>query len=184
MAATYKYDPYGRTLSSSGTLASANVYRFSSKEIHPNSGFYCYGFRFYDPNTQRWPSRDPIGEAGGFNLYRFANNNPISQFDPFGHKPKPTPPPGMDYDPNCYAKCGKQNLIELGLCTGLLAGTTAFCIWQPAICLAQLDKLLALQYACFAAAEAHYAACLASCLITKKCPYPLGPYPGGPFDFP
>jgi RHS repeat-associated protein len=84
MAATYKYDPYGRTLSSSGTLASANVYRFSSKEIHPNSGFYYYGFRFYDPNTQRWPSRDPIGEKGGKNLYAFVRNTPINAFDPDG----------------------------------------------------------------------------------------------------
>jgi RHS repeat-associated protein len=84
MAATYKYDPYGRTLSSSGTLASANVYRFSSKEIHPNSGFYYYGFRFYDPNTQRWLNRDPIGEAGGINVYEFGPNSPLNGFDPDG----------------------------------------------------------------------------------------------------
>src|SRR2546429_9937025 len=36
--------------------ASANVYRFSSKEIHVTSGLYCYGYRFYDPNLQRWPN--------------------------------------------------------------------------------------------------------------------------------
>ena len=38
MAATYRYDPFGNTVSSSGTQASANVYRFSSKEVHVNSG--------------------------------------------------------------------------------------------------------------------------------------------------
>ena len=184
LGASYRYDPFGNTVSSSGGLASANVYRFSSKEIHVNSGLYYYGYRWYAPGLQRWPNRDPIGEAGGFNVYRFVNNDPISQFDPFGQRPKPTPPPGMDYDPNCYAKCGKQNLIELGLCTGLLAGTTVFCIFQPAVCLAALKPLLAAQAACFAAAELHYAACLGSCLVTKKCPYPLGPYPGGFMDFP
>jgi len=41
--ASYRYDPFGNTISSSGTLASANVYRFSSKEIHANSGMYYYG---------------------------------------------------------------------------------------------------------------------------------------------
>ena len=40
LAASYKYDPFGRTLSMSGPLAAANVYRFSSKEHHYNSGLY------------------------------------------------------------------------------------------------------------------------------------------------
>src|SRR6266571_4181271 len=62
--AEYRYDPFGNTISSSGSLAAANVYRFSSKEIHVNSGLYYYGYRFYDPGTQRWISRDPIAEAG------------------------------------------------------------------------------------------------------------------------
>ena len=38
--AVYRYDPYGRTMSQSGTLATANRYRFSSKEIHSQSGMY------------------------------------------------------------------------------------------------------------------------------------------------
>ena len=64
MAATYRYDPYGNTVSSSGTQASANVYRFSSKEVHANSGMYMYPYRFYDPTLQRWLNRDPIAEQG------------------------------------------------------------------------------------------------------------------------
>ena len=36
MVASYRYDPYWNTISSSGTLASANLYRFSSKEVDPN----------------------------------------------------------------------------------------------------------------------------------------------------
>src|ERR1019366_6092991 len=38
--ATYRYDPFGNTVSQSGTLADANVYRFSSKEVHTNSEMY------------------------------------------------------------------------------------------------------------------------------------------------
>lgn len=82
--ADYKYDPFGRTISSSGTLATANVYRFSSKELMAQCGFYYYGFRFYDPLTQRWVNRDPIQEEGGINLYRFAGNGPIDRLDPDG----------------------------------------------------------------------------------------------------
>ena len=62
MVASYRYDPFGNTISKSGALADANVYRFSSKEFHVNSGLYYFGYRFYDPSLQRWPNRDPIEE--------------------------------------------------------------------------------------------------------------------------
>src|SRR5256884_2575542 len=87
MVATYRYDPYGNTISSSGTLASLNLYRFSSKEVDPNytdSGLYYYGYRWYDPNLQRWPNRDPIEERGGINLYGFVSNDPITWVDYIG----------------------------------------------------------------------------------------------------
>src|SRR5579885_2249741 len=82
--AHYKYDPYGNLLAESGPLASANQYRFSSKEWNDNASLYYYGFRFYDPNLQRWPNRDPLQELGGLNLYGFVANNPINEIDPFG----------------------------------------------------------------------------------------------------
>ena len=43
-----------------------------------------YGFRYYVPKTGRWPSRDPIAERGGINLYVFALNNGINQIDLLG----------------------------------------------------------------------------------------------------
>jgi len=61
VVAKYLYDPFGNSLSLSGPLASANTYRFSSKEWNDNAGLYYYLYRFYDPNLQRWPNRDPIG---------------------------------------------------------------------------------------------------------------------------
>jgi len=84
LAASYRYDPYGNTTYSSGSLAAANVYRFSSKEVHLNSGLYSYGYRFYSPNWQRWLNQDPIGEWGGINLYGFVGNEPIGLVDPLG----------------------------------------------------------------------------------------------------
>ncbi|MCO5052865.1 MAG: RHS repeat-associated core domain-containing protein [Verrucomicrobiae bacterium] len=108
LGASYRYDAYGNTLSSSGTYASANTYRFSSKEQHERSGLYYYGYRFYSPNWQRWLNRDPLGEPGfelvqriapfrshpyiripaeimeGPNLYAYVANNPILLVDPYG----------------------------------------------------------------------------------------------------
>jgi RHS repeat-associated protein len=98
LAASYRYDPFGHTLSSSGPLADANVYRFSSKECHVNSGMYYYLYRFYDPNIQRWVNEDP-GTEGGFlllskaaavalvdalNAHAFVRNGPIARLDAQG----------------------------------------------------------------------------------------------------
>jgi len=43
-----------------------------------------YGYRYYDPVTGRWPSRDPIEEYGGINLYAFVINNPTKWIDYLG----------------------------------------------------------------------------------------------------
>ena len=49
-----------------------------------NAQATIYQARPYDPNLQRWITRDPIGEQGGINLYGFVGNNPISFVDPLG----------------------------------------------------------------------------------------------------
>jgi RHS repeat-associated protein len=84
VVARYSYDPFGNLLSKSGPLAETNLYRFSSKEIHPASGMYYYGFRFYAPDSQRWTSRDPLEEPGGINLFQFAGNDAVCWFDSDG----------------------------------------------------------------------------------------------------
>jgi RHS repeat-associated protein len=84
IAAKYLYDPFGNTISKSGVMADANVYRFSGKEIHVASGMYYYGYRFYDPSLQRWSNRDPSAEAGGSNLFAYVTEDPINRYDAFG----------------------------------------------------------------------------------------------------
>jgi RHS repeat-associated protein len=84
VAARYQYEPFGNLLASSGIMADINLYRFSSKELHQNSGLYYYGFRFYEPGLQRWINADPIEEDGGLNLYGFVYNDPLYWMDPYG----------------------------------------------------------------------------------------------------
>jgi RHS repeat-associated protein len=64
LAASYRYDPFGNLISSSGSLAVSNTYRFSCKEFVPSVGLYYYLYRFYDPSLQRWPNRDPLCDDG------------------------------------------------------------------------------------------------------------------------
>jgi RHS repeat-associated protein len=48
------------------------------------TGVTYYQYRWYDPITGRWPSRDPIEEEGGDNLYGFAGNNGVNWWDYLG----------------------------------------------------------------------------------------------------
>lgn len=78
IVATYDYDPYGNLVSSSGTLADDNPYRFSTKYADEETGLVYYGFRFYSPSLGRWLNRDPIGEVGGLNLYACCMNSGVN----------------------------------------------------------------------------------------------------------
>lgn len=40
--------------------------------------------RYYDPQTGRFTQEDPIGLAGGLNLYGFVDGDPVNFADPFG----------------------------------------------------------------------------------------------------
>ncbi|MBT7065958.1 MAG: hypothetical protein HN919_06630 [Verrucomicrobia bacterium] len=42
------------------------------------------GYRYYSLELGRWPSRDPINERGGANLYALLLNQPVSHVDPLG----------------------------------------------------------------------------------------------------
>ena len=78
----YEYDPFGQLLSQ--PVLSENRYRFSTKPQDAESGFYYYGYRYYDPIDGRWISRDPLGEPGGLNLYWFVENDGINAWDYLG----------------------------------------------------------------------------------------------------
>ncbi|MBA3339927.1 MAG: RHS repeat-associated core domain-containing protein, partial [Geodermatophilaceae bacterium] len=49
-------------------------------------GLSFFRNRVYDQATGRWTQEDPIGVAGGVNLYQFNGNNPVTFTDPFGLK--------------------------------------------------------------------------------------------------
>jgi RHS repeat-associated protein len=48
------------------------------------SGLLYRRNRYYDPGTGRFTQEDPIGLAGGLNLYGFANGDPVTYSDPYG----------------------------------------------------------------------------------------------------
>jgi RHS repeat-associated protein len=64
-----------------------NSFRFPGQVLDSESGLYYNWHRFYDPETGRYISADPIGLAGGINLYAYTENDPINWIDPEGLSP-------------------------------------------------------------------------------------------------
>jgi RHS repeat-associated protein len=63
-----------------------------------DTGLVLCTHRYYDPLRGRWVTRDPIGYAGGMNLYGFCGNNPVMRRDPSGYQER---------------EGGRGNLIEI-----------------------------------------------------------------------
>jgi RHS repeat-associated protein len=81
--ARYDYGPFGEPLAESGEV-DACPFRWQTKWYDAESQHYYFGYRHYDPRFGRWLSRDPLGEAGGFNLYAYCGNDPVNRHDPLG----------------------------------------------------------------------------------------------------
>ena len=82
VAASYRYDSFGNLMAKTGTLD--QPFGFSTKRYDAGTGLSYYGYRFYAPTIGKWLTRDPLGEAGGINLYGFCLNDPVNWFDPLG----------------------------------------------------------------------------------------------------
>jgi len=79
---SYDYDSFGTLAASSGNTA--NSIRFMGREYDVETGIYEFRNRYYSAAVGRFMNEDPIGFAGGTNLYSFVTNDPIIHTDPFG----------------------------------------------------------------------------------------------------
>ena len=80
--AEFDYSPYGDRQRLSGDLEPG--FGFTGLPLHLPSSLHLALYRAYDKSLGRWLNRDPIGEAGGLNLYAYVLNNPVNLFDPLG----------------------------------------------------------------------------------------------------
>lgn len=82
MSFVYAYSPYGEAtaLGPDG----GNSLQFTGRE-NDGTGLYYYRARTLDPVLKRFTSEDPIGTAGGINLYEYGRGNPVSYADPTGN---------------------------------------------------------------------------------------------------
>ncbi|MFM6623632.1 MAG: RHS repeat domain-containing protein, partial [Dolichospermum sp.] len=80
----FVYDSFGQVISESNPAVDTR-YLFTGREFDQEIGLYYYRARYYDANTGRFLSEDPIGfNSEDTNLYRYVKNSPINFIDPNG----------------------------------------------------------------------------------------------------
>jgi len=76
------YNPFGKaSITSQGPTFNL---RFPGQYYDTETGLHYNWHRYYDPDTGRYITSDPIGLGGGINTYAYALNNPKSLYDPYG----------------------------------------------------------------------------------------------------
>ena len=96
----YQYNRCGKVTSSEDTsgvsLATLNPFRYRKYVYDPETGLYCLGSRYYDPEVGRFVNADDPGtifakpqELYNKNLYAYCDNNPVIREDIQGYFPIP-----------------------------------------------------------------------------------------------
>ena len=95
----YQYNSWGKVTSSEDTsgvsLATLNPFRYRKYVYDPETGLYCLGSRYYDPEVGRFVNADDfetltyqMDSVQGKNLYQYCFNNPVNMEDEDGGWPK------------------------------------------------------------------------------------------------
>ena len=86
--ASYDYDPWGKVLSATGSLASINPLRYRGYYYDAETGFYYLLSRYYDPSIGRFINADTYSSTGqgylGYNMFAYCGNNPVVRRDDNG----------------------------------------------------------------------------------------------------
>ncbi len=99
---SFEYDAFGNITGHQKKAETHNPFAYTGREFDRHDLYY-YRARYYDPTQRRFISADPIGLlSGDFNFYRYVDNDPLNQVDPFGYKKR------------CLSKGHAKKLTELG----------------------------------------------------------------------
>jgi RHS repeat-associated protein len=97
-------DPWGNALPlSTGTIA--QDLRLPGQQMQAESGLFQNWHRDYDPTLGRYVEADPIGLAGGGNVFNYVNGSPLNRIDPKGL--------AIEYQSGRWIDCGAGCRIRI-----------------------------------------------------------------------
>ncbi len=80
--ARFDYTPYGELFHAENPGVSTR--RFTGHDWSAPASLYFAPYRWYNPRTARWLTRDPLGMVDGPNVFSYVGSNPINQMDSLG----------------------------------------------------------------------------------------------------
>ncbi|HAE2269532.1 TPA_asm: hypothetical protein GND82_004167 [Salmonella enterica subsp. salamae serovar 60:g,m,t:z6] len=81
-----EYDEWGNQLSEDNPAQLEQLIRLPGQQYDEESGLHYNRHRYYNPGQGRYITQDPVGLAGGWNLYQYPLN-PVEYIDPLGLSP-------------------------------------------------------------------------------------------------
>ena len=85
---SYRYDPWGKILSVTGSYAALNPIRYRGYYYDSETGLYYCQSRYYDPAVGRWLNADSLLDNRttlSVNLFVYCGNNPVNCVDSEGN---------------------------------------------------------------------------------------------------
>ena len=80
IVAAFEFTAFRETVASGGSYTTAPI-RYGSLYQDEETGLYYHHHRYYHPSLGRFINRDPIGIAGGLNLYAYVGNGATNRWD-------------------------------------------------------------------------------------------------------
>lgn len=77
-------DAWGRTLKEFNPNQLHQSVRLQGQQTDEESGLFYNRNRYYEPDSGRFITKDPIGLSGGLNHFSYVNGNPLNNIDPLG----------------------------------------------------------------------------------------------------
>ena len=119
---SYAYDPWGRVLSATETVA--NPYRYAGYRYDCATGLYNLWNRYYDPESKRFITKDvypgKTSAPGTMNGYAYCLGNPVGLVDTNGREPHGT---GKASPSAGYLNIGSTAAYVIGGTAGVLIGS-------------------------------------------------------------
>ncbi|MER5624226.1 RHS repeat-associated core domain-containing protein [Streptosporangium sp. NPDC002544] len=108
LADSTAYDPFGEVITRTGN---AHTLGYQGGYTDPSSGKINMAARWYQPATGSFVSRDTLTQSPDpsiqLNRYAYANDNPLTNIDPDGHKAK-SKNPKTSNPVDTYGECKQQ----------------------------------------------------------------------------
>jgi RHS repeat-associated protein len=108
-----QYLPFGELFVNQQNSTYDTRYKFSAKELDPETNYSYFGARYYDSDLSVWLSVDPMSDKHpNYSPYAYCYNNPTTYIDPFGldtilfnkYGEFQTPLPGGDKETDTYVR--------------------------------------------------------------------------------